>query len=464
MKQGWSLRRRLLAALVALAAALFAISATQSYLAYRKASDRLFDDSLRESAGLILQLVQHEIAEHGQMLGVALLNAEVQPGPYAFRFQVWTRDMQAGYLSSGGPAMPFVDFDHDGLTWSDVDGETWRTLALWNDQRTLQVQIAQRKQVRVELQHQALVRTAISFAALLALATALIWWIVGASIRPLRETAVSVGRRNEQDLRPVDTGSSPREARPLLDALNRLLERVSATLASERRFTADAAHELRTPLAAIRANAQVLLGARDAAERDQTARDLLASVDRGTRLVDQLLALARADQSVAPERFRVQDLASVAADQLRQHASQAKGRNIRLESELAPAMMRGDAALLAVMIRNLLDNALRYGPEGSQIRVATRVVGDQVELRVEDQGSGIPPEERQRVFERFHRLAGSRASGSGLGLSIVLRIVEQHGGSVVIEDAAGGQGTRVRVSFARVDSGQSGDLAGEGAE
>jgi signal transduction histidine kinase len=463
MTPGWSLRGRLLAALVALTAALFAVSAIQDFLAYRRTSERLFDDSLRQSAGLMMQLVQHEVAEHGQMLGLELLKAETQPGPYAFRFQVWTRDMQAGYLSSGGPATPFVEFGTEGFATTRIDGEDWRTYSLWNEPRTLQVQVAQRQHVRAAGQRQALLRLVASSLVLLLAATILIWWIVGASIRPLRAVAAVVHGRNDEDLSPVDETGMPREVRPLLVALNRLLERISATLAAERRFTSDAAHELRTPLAAIRANAQVLLAARDAAERERTTRDLLASVDRGARLVEQLLALAHADRPGEVVATRKVDLAGVAADQELAHRRMAERLGVQLRSQLRPAPMRGDAGLLAVMMRNLIDNALRHAPQGSRVTITTDCTMDGAELVVEDEGPGIPPAERQSVFERFYRLPGSPATGSGLGLSIVLRIVELHGGRISVADGAGGRGARIRVVFAP-DSGLRQHGAGEAAE
>lgn len=460
----WSLRRRLLVSLVALAAVLFGGSAAQNYLAFREASSRLFDDSLRESAGLLLQLAEHEVAEHGRMLGIELLKMETRSAPYGFRFQIWTPDMQSGYVAADLPAMPFLPFGAEGLGWTDIDGERWRAFSLWNEDRTLQIQIAQRQQVRTAPLHDALLRMLASFLVLLLLAGALIWWVLTASFRPLRDTTASVRQRGEHDLSPVDDARAPREVRPLVDAINRLLQRLGASLNAERRFTADAAHELRTPLAAIRANAQVLMGARDAAERDRTARDLMASVDRSTRLVDQLLALARADRPFEASRLRDVDLAAIASEQVEAHRAAAERQDVRLTGDLDAAVLRGDPALLAVMLRNLLDNALRYTPSTGTVRVTSGRPAGVAEITVEDSGPGIPPEERQRVFERFHRLAGSGATGSGLGLSIVQRIVELHGGEVRIEEGEGGRGTRVRVRFGAPSGGgqDAGELAQRG--
>jgi two-component system sensor histidine kinase QseC len=239
---------------------------------------------------------------------------------------------------------------------------------------------------------------------------------------------------------------------PLIDALNRLLRRIGATLASERRFTADAAHELRTPLAAIRANTQVLMKARDEDERQRTAQDLLASVDRGSHLVDQLLALARVDRSGAIQRFADIDLSGLVAEQVQSHLSTAAARGITLRSDTVPVRMPGDPTLLTVMIRNLIDNSLRYGREGGTVTVTTRSLPHANELVVEDDGPGIPEEEREKVFERFHRVAGTGSTGSGLGLSIVQRVASLHDGTAMVDPPRGDRGTRIRVRFAQQSS------------
>lgn len=448
----WSLRRRLLVSLVSLMALLFVAGAVLNYLASRETSRRLFDDSLRESAGLLLQLAHHEIAEHGQMLGLAMLKAETQPGPYGFQFQVWTSDMQAGYRSAALSTTPLLPFTADGFGWAEVNGERWRAYATWDASRMLQIQIAQSQQVRQALDRAALLRAIASVVLLLAMASGLIWWILTRSIRPLQLTAQSVGERSESDLRPVDPAGAPVEVLPLVTALNRLLERIRATLQLERRFTADAAHELRTPLAAIRANAQVLVGARDAHEREATALDLIASVDRSTRLVEQLLALAKADATLRPDSIRQNDLAELAHQQVLAHMPLAARQGVRIITALAPQPVRGDPALLAVLLRNLIENALHYTPAGGEVRVSCGGDASGGWLEVADDGPGIAPEERERVFERFYRAAGQKATGSGLGLSIVWRIAELHGASVQIlggrDDAGGaGQGTRFRVDF-----------------
>jgi signal transduction histidine kinase len=437
----------LLASLLTLAAVLFAASALQNYIANRDTSRRLFDDSLQESAGLLLQLAQHEIAEHGQILGIALLKAETQPGPYGFKFQIWTSDMQAGYRSVELPTTPLLPFNADGFGWTEISGQQWRAYATWNTGRTLQVQIAQSQKERQLLDRQALIRALANVVLLSAIAAGLIHWILSRSLRPLRLTAQTVSARSENDLRAVDDRDAPAEVRPLVIALNNLLARVRNTLQLERRFTADAAHELRTPLAAIRANAQVVVRARDAAEREVASRDLIASVDRSTRLVEQLLGLARADAALLPENTREVDLAELAMEQIIEQTPRAGKLGVILSSALESVQLRCDPALLAVLLRNLVDNALCHVPRGGMVTVVVSANPEGAVLEVHDTGIGIEPGERERVFERFYRAAGQKTTGSGLGLSIVRRIAELHGATVTLLDGVGGRGLRVRVRF-----------------
>jgi signal transduction histidine kinase len=445
----WSLRTRLLGLLVLLVGVLFATGAALGYDAQRRASQRLIDGSMRESARLLLQLAQHEMEEHGPSLGVALMTAETRPGPYQFRYQIWSEGLQSAYRSADLPATPLVSKAVEGFGTTQIDGETWRTYAAWNDRRTLQIQIAQPDRLRRELDHDALVRTVLGVLLLFNVALALIWFVVGRSIRPLQHTADSVGQRSPEDLRPVAVRNVPRELAPILDALNRLLARIQVTLSVERRFTADAAHELRTPLAAIRANAQVLVGARSDAERATVSADLLESVDRGTHLVEQLLVLARADAHAASGTDWITvDLAELVSSQVRAHADMAERAGVTLRCAALPARVRGVPTLLEALLRNLIDNAVRHSPAGTLVTVACESVGATATLEICDSGPGIPPEQRVRVFERFYRVPGTLASGSGLGLSIVQRIAEVHHAAVEAGVGPEGRGTCITLRFA----------------
>jgi two-component system OmpR family sensor kinase len=237
------------------------------------------------------------------------------------------------------------------------------------------------------------------------------------------------------------------EIEPLVLALNGLLGRLSGALEHERQFIADAAHELRTPLTALRLQLQLAERARDDEERARSHAALRDGIARAVRLVEQLLALARQDPDV-PVEARAVDLVPVARSALDGHAAsaQARGLSLGLEAPDDPVCVRGDPASLRTLLDNLLDNAMRYTPSGGvEVRVARE--DSRAILEVEDTGPGIPPSERTRVFDRFYRGEGAAAGGSGLGLPIVQRIADKHGGSVELLDAASGHGLRVRVSL-----------------
>jgi signal transduction histidine kinase len=278
----------------------------------------------------------------------------------------------------------------------------------------------------------------------LPLLAAWIWLATHRALAPLRSLAGEIAAREPERLSPLVPATAPVEVRPLLDALNALFGRVGQALEAERRFTADAAHELRTPLAALAAQAQVAERARDDAERQHAIAQLVVGSRRAARLVEQLLTLARLDPEAEAPAARV-DLQRLAEEVCAAHGSLAIEKGIALSLDARPAGVSGNADTLGVLLRNLVDNALRYTPAGGRVQVEVRG-GERPELAVVDSGPGIPAEARQRVFARFHRLAGQDSEGSGLGLSIVARIAERHGASVRLEDAAGG-GLRAVVGF-----------------
>ena len=444
----WSVRSRLLALTVGVTCCLMCIGAAVTYLEGRAHSQRMYDDSLRETGGLLLQLAQHEIEEHGLSLGEALLKAETLTGAFDFRFQIWSEDMRAATRSGHGPAEPFMPLDAAGLGWTQVNGQTWRAYSVWNKPHTLQLQTAESLEYRQALPQHLFWRLAVVLALLLPLSAALLWWIIANSFRTVSASAQAVAARAPDDLRAVDARQLPQEMAPLLSAFNRLLGRMRDTLAHERRFTADAAHELRTPLAAIRANAQVMQGARSPQEFTTACGDLLASVDRGGRLIEQLLALTRVDSSAnLTYRFESLDLAALIHAQVAEHDDFSARRSVEVEASAEPARVHGDRDLLTVLLRNLIDNAIRYSNPNTRVIVACSTYPDRVELMVNDEGVGIAPAERARVFERFYRISGAHDYGSGLGLSIVRRIVDLHGAKITVGAGAEERGTCFTVSF-----------------
>jgi two-component system sensor histidine kinase QseC len=260
--------------------------------------------------------------------------------------------------------------------------------------------------------------------------------------------AAQVQRRTPDNLAPLDGSGAPREVQPLYTALNTLLSRLNASMELERRFTADAAHELRTPLAVIKTQAQVAAGARTADECAHALRNVVSGTDRATRLVEQLLVLARLD----PQTGRISAMPTSLSDLAREslgsmtNASRAKKLELTLSASDA-GVVAGDAGLLRILLRNLVDNAVCHTPRGGAVDVRVDRLGDEIVFSVTDSGPGIPESERARVFERFYRAEGGDGEGSGLGLSIVRRIADLHQASIVLGTGAEGKGLQVRMVF-----------------
>jgi two-component system OmpR family sensor kinase len=271
---------------------------------------------------------------------------------------------------------------------------------------------------------------------------AAVWLAVRRATRPILGLRDQVAGRAAADLTPLDTGALPDEVRPLVEELNLLFARLERAFQAQREFVADAAHELRTPLAALRLQTQVLQRAADGEERAQAAARLLQGVDRATRLVEQLLLLARQEAAAepAPRAGRI-ELAELAALALGDVLPAARLKDIDLG--LAPgaqAAVAGPEEPLRLLLGNLLENAVKYAPPGGTVDLAVRVEGDRAVLTVADDGPGIAPADRERVFDRFRRLPGQDAPGSGLGLAIVKAAAERCGGQVVLgrSDRLGG--------------------------
>ena len=284
-------------------------------------------------------------------------------------------------------------------------------------------------------------------AALPALALA-IWLGVGSGLRPLRELRGQLARRGATDLAPLDAARAPQEIEPLVAELNRLFARIEEALQRERRLTADAAHELRTPLAVLSTQAQVARHAQGEAARNEALDALVLGAARSARLIEQMLTLARLESGQLGEHAGRVELHELARTVLAEAAPRAVEKNIDLSLEVGPpAEVHGHAALLAILLRNVVDNAVRYTPAGGRVLVTVSAQAGKAALQVADNGPGVPPAELGRLGERFHRLAPAGESGSGLGLSIVLRIAELHRGCVRFAAAPGGHGLSVTVSL-----------------
>ncbi len=431
-------------------AALWALAVAMSYRAAHRELDALFDAQLAESAEVLLRQASHE--RHGEWKNEAdderpsLEDPIEHPYAQQLHFQIWDRAGRLAWRSS--PDLPrerIVTGMTRGFADRSLHGAEWRVAVLTDPGSGLQIQLCQRHDAR-EGVAAAIARTMVlPLAAALPLLGLFVWLATARGIRPLDRFAGALRERSPDNLQPVGGGGLPGELRPVAAALDALLARLRDTLERERRFTADAAHELRTPLAALKAHAQVAQGARGEEERAHALAQILRGTDRMAHLVAQLLTLARIDRGAAEGAADV-DLASVVREVAATLAPAARERGVELELDVIETVVRGDRMLLATLVRNLVENAILYVRRGDRVRATVAREGRGVTLRVEDTGPGMPPDERERAFERFHRASGSRAEGSGLGLSIVERIAEHHGARVTLGEATAG-GLDVVVRF-----------------
>jgi two-component system, OmpR family, sensor kinase len=356
---------------------------------------------------------------------------------------VWSLDGVRIYLSQPHAVLPGITTL--GFSTVDTTGGQWRVFGA--QARRQVIQVAQPMSVRSAQAARLALRTLLPFAWLVPLLGLAIWLLVGVSLRPLDRLAATVASRDPASLQPLPDAALPEEAQPLVASLNTLLGRLSTVLKRERAFIADAAHELRTPLTALRLQVEAVEKAADGVERAQAVQQLAAGVERSSRLVEQLLSLARQDPGIDRPRVAVA-LDRLAADVIAQMVPVADRRSVDLGLEEGPSVqLYGDEDSLETLLRNLIDNAIRYTPPGGKVDVAIERAADHVTLRVTDTGPGIAPADRQRVFDRFVRLPGSGAMGSGLGLAIVKAIADAHGATIELGEGPGGRGLAVTVRF-----------------
>lgn len=361
-------------------------------------------------------------------------------------FQVWHGGHTLIWQSSNAPDQT-LGSALEGFSERSINGITWRIFTTWDEAHENLIHVGEKNPTRAHLLRDVIGHMLAPLGIALALLAALLWLAVGAGLRPLARVTSAVAHRDPQRLDHIDAGDTPREVRPLIEQLNLLFSRIETSLDDTRRFTADAAHELRTPLAAIRAQAQVAAASQDSAGRTHALQQVLQACDHAGRLIEQLLTLARLDISQQTARGII-DLRGQIAESLGDIAQTALDRDIELILEEGDTpMIEGQDGLLRILWRNLLDNAIRYSPSDSEICVRVRCEGNMACVDVIDNGPGIAPEERQRAFDRFHRILGSGQPGSGLGLSIALRIAQLHAGSIILNDAPGGHGLWVCVSL-----------------
>ena len=315
---------------------------------------------------------------------------------------------------------------------------------------TALILVAERVNLRTDFARQIMLRMMWPQGLLIFLAAMSVWYGVGRGLAPLSTLRREILSRSHRDLSALPEEQTPQEVRPLIRAMNDLLLRLSRTLAAQQRFVADAAHQLRTPVAGIKTQTELALRQSPSGEAQTTLRQLHTATEQATRLINQLLSLARAEpgtgRMLATERL---DLSKLVRDATTEWVPRALARDIDLgfDSPQGRAMIEGDAFLLREMLNNLLDNAIRYTQPGGQVTVRIALAADKITLSVEDNGPGIPESDQERVFERFYRVLGTGVEGCGLGLAIVREIAQSHAAQTALERGANGKGTIIKVTF-----------------
>ncbi|MET0319210.1 MAG: ATP-binding protein [Duganella sp.] len=472
----WSLRRRLLAAIVAASTVLWLASlAIVTVIAWHETND-VFDDALEESGYMLMAATTDwnergllTPAQAGRMGGTGKRKVDMQ-----YQIVVDGRVLQR---TSGAPAQPFVaqvDDDH-GFADPRIDGRRWRVFVVRDDDRRFEVQVGQQHKKRLDILEELAEHLWLPVAGFLVLLALVCWLLIGRVLQPLRRTATAIAAKTPQDLTQVALDGQPRELLPIVQALNGVLGRLDAALQSEKRFTADAAHELRTPLAGLHMHVQLLQRQHRAPELAAPFKKLRDDIGRVTALVDSLLTLARLDP-VAREQLATEPvpLAPLFEQLLQTHGAAAARRHIAIAIAIegdplggtpvdshrdtqvgtqgpasAGATVLAHPQMLQIALRNVLDNALRYCPDGSRIALAAVPAGEHIRITVRDNGPGVDPASLQRLTERFYRVLGAAATeqGSGLGLSIVARIAALHGGSLAFGAGLDGRGLGVTLSL-----------------
>lgn len=484
-----TIRKRLLLVLITAVAILWCVVLLFVYRAAQAEVEEVFDAALAQEARVLGTLLTHEAEEEterqqilsklvmelgGQALQrspllrqlvqeyggkskdneqedyLTLLSPEHGPGHrYASKI---------AFLASYGddrpmlrsPKGPSFRIDSDGFYNIGSGDEGWRVFGLNLSDGGLRVHVGERMAVRMETVKEILINSLWPMFLSLPILGFIIWASVGKGLRPLEQVADTVEQRDSGSLQPISTDSVPGEVVPIVDSLNGLFLRVRRALENERRFTANAAHELRTPLAALKTQAQVRQ-LDEQNEQDAKFLDhIVNGVDRATHLLEQLLTLARAD-SMRRDAILGQkmDLHVVVTDVLAMISRHALEKQIELslDSPGSPVNVLGDDATMSILVRNLVDNAIRYTPSAGKVRVQLLQEVDAISLVVEDSGPGIAVKNREELFQRFQRGEGVEAQGSGLGLSIVKQIADLHGADIALNEPASGNGLRVVVLF-----------------
>ncbi len=410
--------------------------------------EEIYDASLAQNARILFGLLQQEILEgEVDMIRNIELNRNLE---HAYELNIAFAAILERLIIQSKDAPDFLTNLPEGFSDYQFDGEKWRVFTLQDPQTGLIVHTAQKLQAREELVSYLVKDTLSIIMLILPLLGLFIWLGVSRSLQPLQQLVKEAGSMEPHSLRPFNMADAPAEVSPLIGALNRLLRRLARTIDNERRFTADAAHELRTPLAGLKVQLQVAQRATDEQQRNKAMGKALEGIDRTTHLVNQLLTLARADrESATTLNFQSVDLVGLSKTVINSLEGDARQYGIRLtmESDAEEYRTCGDPTMLQILLRNLLENAVKYSPSPGSAGIRLKRDVEQIQLEVWDSGAGMSEKTLELMFQRFRRGTQSGPDGSGLGLSIVKRIAEIHQATVQVQPADGANDSEFSIAI-----------------
>ena len=433
-----SLRRRLLGLVSIAALAIFGLATNLTYRQAHNDVQELMDGQLSKMGRLMLAQAQQG-AEHLANLPAAMASlrgTRDQQNDIPLEYQIGKADGTVLVRSAEAPNTPLSGAL--GFSTLPHESEPWRSLILETDDGSYRIQVAESIPKRDKEAFEIATKTVLPLLVIFPLLLAAIYFSIRRGLKPLDDLAKEVLNRSPENMVPLENRATPHEALPLVAAINRLLFRLSGSLEHERRFTADAAHELRTPLAAVRIQTQVAALSENGEQRQHALSQALAGIDRATRILEQMLRLSRLDpMAQVPSPAKV-NLAELLADVIAEFRDHTQASRIESDIEESAPFIVGDAELLRIALRNLIDNALRYSPPDTPIRISLRRQKTGLTISVADRGLGVDEAELPRLVERFYRGTTVTAEGSGLGLTLVNRIAELHDARLDLVNREGG--------------------------
>lgn len=426
-----------------------AINGIGNYLLDEKVIQPYLDSQLIRISTLI-EILNQSTTTHSKMRH-ELINYLLQNKPIndqKFFFQVWGKE---GQLVTHLPHASGISLKNAPPGFSDriIQDDDWRIYSTYDNKQHVKIVVAELYNLRRELADDIARSNANILLITYPVFGILVWIIINIALRSVIRVTTEISNRASTFLEPVQLTEIPAEIKPLVAELNQLFIRLKLAFERNKRFAADAAHELRTPLAALKTNVQVALQANNEVDRSKALQKVIESVDRSSHVVAQLLTLSRLGEEEALTDLKPVDLHKLATEILAYIAPHALEKNIEIELASAPknTVVLGNDVAIGILIRNIVDNAIRYTPTQGEVTVAIIDQGKHIIFRVTDTGTGIPLELRERVFERFYRILGTKSSGSGLGLAIVMQIATLHHAEINLSTPKSGVGLQFDVAF-----------------